>query len=211
MSQFTPSPEYLPPQPQRTNVPAITSLVTGLLSCVPLISIVAVITGIMGLKKTKDPAVGGRGMAIAGLILGSIGVLWTIAAVGLVIAGRHVVQNAMNSPAHAIAKQFVADVASGDAKTVYADCDSSVDPTKVEAIVADAKKWGTLTDSTLIATPSIKGDDGQDKSVVAGVAVYANAKKAVTVTVINASAAPKVVDFTFQDQAGPVAPPTNAP
>jgi hypothetical protein len=38
-------------------------------------SIVAVITGHMALKQTKNnPAIGGRGMAIAGLVTGYIGI-----------------------------------------------------------------------------------------------------------------------------------------
>lgn len=61
---------------------AVTSLVTGiaglLLSffAIPLLaSIVAVITGHMALKRSRqNSAIGGRGLAIAGLILGYIGI-----------------------------------------------------------------------------------------------------------------------------------------
>src|SRR5579864_7083269 len=53
---------------------AITSLITGIISfCVPVIgSIAAIVTGIVGIVRTKDPRTGGRGFAIAGLVLGCI-------------------------------------------------------------------------------------------------------------------------------------------
>jgi prepilin-type processing-associated H-X9-DG protein len=51
---------------------AITSLVFGIISfCIPFFaSVVAIVTGIVGIVKTSRPRVGGRGMAIAGLVLG---------------------------------------------------------------------------------------------------------------------------------------------
>lgn len=66
------------PAPRPTSGLAITSLICGIAGAVlvwaiipVLASIAAVITGHMALGQTRrDPAVGGRGMAIAGLILG---------------------------------------------------------------------------------------------------------------------------------------------
>jgi prepilin-type processing-associated H-X9-DG protein len=51
---------------------AVASLITGIVSfCVPVLgSLAAIITGIVGIVKTSRPRVGGRGMAIAGLVLG---------------------------------------------------------------------------------------------------------------------------------------------
>ncbi|MBW8763845.1 MAG: DUF4190 domain-containing protein [Microbacterium sp.] len=71
---------YAPPRPNSGL--AITSLICGIAGLVlfwlwlPVVaSVVAVITGHMGLKQTKNnPALGGRGMAIGGLITGYIGV-----------------------------------------------------------------------------------------------------------------------------------------
>ncbi|HWK77541.1 DUF4190 domain-containing protein [Microbacterium sp.] len=71
---------YAPSRP--TSGLAVTSLITGIAGIVlswaflPLLaSIAAVITGHMALKQTRtNPALGGRGMAIAGLILGYVGV-----------------------------------------------------------------------------------------------------------------------------------------
>jgi prepilin-type processing-associated H-X9-DG protein len=60
---------------QRSNGMAIASLVCGLLLCVPFANILAIIFGILGLLKTKDPRVGGKGLAIAGIVLGGITLL----------------------------------------------------------------------------------------------------------------------------------------
>jgi len=51
---------------------AVASLVCGLLGCIPFVSILAVIFGIIGLRKTKDPRVGHKGAAIAGIVLGCL-------------------------------------------------------------------------------------------------------------------------------------------
>jgi uncharacterized membrane protein len=54
----------------RTSGMAIASLVLGLLFCVPLAGVLAIIFGAIALSKTKTPGIGGKGMAIAGMILG---------------------------------------------------------------------------------------------------------------------------------------------
>ena len=81
MSQFPPpqSPVgYAPPgmyPQQRTSAAAVTSLIFGILGCLVVTGLIAVITGIIGISATKNPAVKGRGMAIAGLILGLVGMV----------------------------------------------------------------------------------------------------------------------------------------
>ena len=60
---------------------AVASGYLGLLSCFPyvglLFGILAVITGVLALRRAKrNPKMGGRGRAIFGIILGSVGVLF---------------------------------------------------------------------------------------------------------------------------------------
>ncbi|WP_144795219.1 DUF4190 domain-containing protein [Microbacterium paludicola] len=77
--QYAPGQPYAPPRP--ASGLAITSLVTGIAGIVfswtfvaLLASIAAVITGHMALRQTRsDSRIGGRGMAIAGLVLGYAG------------------------------------------------------------------------------------------------------------------------------------------
>src|SRR5437016_2678535 len=49
------------PEPKRSNGWAISSLICGILGCIPLITgILAVLLGAVGLAKTKNPRVGGK-------------------------------------------------------------------------------------------------------------------------------------------------------
>src|SRR5580658_187998 len=71
---------------QGTSAMAIASLVCGCLFCIPIVGLLALIFGIIGLKHTKDRRTGGRGMAIAGTVLGGFGVLLWVAYLGLMTA-----------------------------------------------------------------------------------------------------------------------------
>ncbi|HEX4053213.1 MAG TPA: DUF4190 domain-containing protein [Tepidisphaeraceae bacterium] len=57
---------------------AVASLVCALLGCIPFVGILAIIFGIAGLRRTKDPQVGRKGLAIAGIVLGGLGVLMSV-------------------------------------------------------------------------------------------------------------------------------------
>jgi Septum formation len=71
-------PGYYPqPQPAKTNWWSVASLITGLLGMVPL----GVIFGIVGLNRAKYGQ-GGRGLAIAGLVVSG---LWVMGAAALVV------------------------------------------------------------------------------------------------------------------------------
>lgn len=74
---------YPPPRPPATNWWAIVSLVFGVIGGV----LISVICGFVGLNKAKQGQ-GGRGMAIAGLVLSGVWVLVGIAAVALIVANK---------------------------------------------------------------------------------------------------------------------------
>ena len=71
---------------------AITSLITGLLSfCLPAVgSILAIVTGIIGINRSRDPRIGGRGLSIAGLVLGSITLVFvTPVVISMLVSGSY--------------------------------------------------------------------------------------------------------------------------
>ena len=75
---------------QRTSGFAIASLVLGIVGvlCMPFIGVLALIFGILGLREVAraEPSMGGRGLAIAGTVLGSLGTLLTmLLAVGIIM------------------------------------------------------------------------------------------------------------------------------
>jgi len=81
-------PQGLPPQgypggaaqPPRSNGLAITALIMGILSCIPGVGLLAILFGLLGMGKAKDPRVGGKGLAMVGLLLGLLGTIgWAYA------------------------------------------------------------------------------------------------------------------------------------
>jgi hypothetical protein len=69
---YPPQQPYVPQPPQRTNGLAIGGFITSLLCCGP----VGLILSIVGLSQIKkDPSQGGKGLAIAGIVIGAIGMV----------------------------------------------------------------------------------------------------------------------------------------
>jgi hypothetical protein len=69
---YPPQQPYIPQPPQRTNGLAIGGFITSLLCCGP----VGLILSIVGLSQiNKDPSQGGKGLAIAGIVIGAIGLV----------------------------------------------------------------------------------------------------------------------------------------
>jgi|LakMenE01Jun11ns_1017448.scaffolds.fasta_scaffold8823727_1 peptidyl-prolyl cis-trans isomerase B (cyclophilin B) len=67
--------EFQPVQPQKTNGMAIAGFVVALVCCSPL----GIIFSAIGLNQIeKDPAQGGKGLAIAGLIIGVVGLIGSL-------------------------------------------------------------------------------------------------------------------------------------
>jgi hypothetical protein len=75
--------------PEKGNPVAILSLICGLISCVPFVSVLAIVFGIIGVRKTKKPHVGGKGSAITGIALGSIGLLTNVPVIYVCVMMNH--------------------------------------------------------------------------------------------------------------------------
>ncbi len=67
-----------PPRAPGTNALAIVSLVAGIVWIFGLGSLVAVITGVIALSQISKQGQSGRGMAIAGTVLGGVGILGAV-------------------------------------------------------------------------------------------------------------------------------------
>jgi hypothetical protein len=117
--QYPPGYPQPPYAPERTSGAAIASLVLGFVGfCIPLIGgLVAVILGLVGIASTGKPNVKGRGLAIAGLILGLLTLLgWGV------FGGIMGVMMAKAGPDRAAARTFLTHIAAGDAVAAHADC-----------------------------------------------------------------------------------------
>lgn len=141
MTQPPPTPlpaiPYGPP-PRGANGWAIASLVCGVLLCIPLLTgAAAAVTGFIGLRRSRDLGGGGRGLAIAGLILAAVNLLlWS----GLGVGGYAVYRNSI--PVRAAARQFALDLSAGNTAAAAAGS-SGVTPAQLKAAAAYLKPLGT--------------------------------------------------------------------
>lgn len=130
MSQMPPPPPINPQPPMsysmapqtKTSVMAIVSLVSGLLGCFVVTGVIAVITGILGIAQTARPNVKGRGMAIAGILLGLIFSGITIAVGGGMYWGWGKFEEAVASTAQPMVQSVISgDIESAQTHTVLTE------------------------------------------------------------------------------------------
>lgn len=165
---------YVPPgTPRRTSGAAIASLICGIIGCVPLYltSILAVIFGIIGIRRTSDPRYTGRGLAIAGLVLGIVGlVVWGIIGVGAIVAFR------VSQPVAQIAQQFTRNLAGENITAARAQCESKITPDELQTLADQLKQWGTFQDLTLM-TRQFNQNNGETTWTFAGIARFSSGTK----------------------------------
>jgi hypothetical protein len=152
---------------QRRNGPALASLILGILGCVPVLTgLLAMILGFVGLRRTRDPRVGGKGMAIAGLVLGLLSLLgWTVFGGGVIalLVGT--------APQRDLAKQFIRDVAAGRIDAALAVSTPDVKRADCEEFFQGMKTFGSLNDIT-ISNISLNTANGVTTARLAGTATF---------------------------------------
>src|SRR5438045_3497267 len=116
---------YQASQPSRTSGMAIASLISSLILCIPALSgLLAIIFGIFGIKQTRNPNVRGRGLAVAGIIIGVLnmiigGVIFSLFGLGLFLGVG------VYKATHNAAVQVVQDVSNGNTQAATAPPDAS--------------------------------------------------------------------------------------
>jgi Domain of unknown function (DUF4190) len=177
----------------RTSVAAILSLVCGLLGCIPFVTgLAAVILGFVGIKKTRDPMVTGKGMAIAGLILGILSLAgWSVGSATIAMKVYAITQ--MAKPA----QDFSKDLSEGKIDEAMA---LSVEGTDREALVALSEKmkpWGAFQTLVTISTSS-EDVNGSSRVTLGGLATFATGSKNFNFTLLKVGEVYKVEKFDFQ-------------
>ena len=148
-----PAAGYPAPAPRRTNGAAVASLVCGLIFCIPFVTgLAAIVLGIFGIKKAKDPMVGGKGLAIAGLILGVLSVgIWTLFGGGILalVKGTEAQRD--------VARQFITDLAAGNVDAAQANTDGTISREQLEDWSKTMQGWGKLNDTTIVGVSAEPG------------------------------------------------------
>ena len=185
-----PPPNYTLSGAKRSNGAAIGSLICGILLCVPVITgLLAVILGIVGLRKTRDPQVGGKGMSIAGIILGILGLVGWGASGAKIASLFH-----GTGPQREVARQFLVDLSNQNVSAAQAKASTNLSPQSVQALADKVKPWGTLQDTMVFAarTPA-----ANEASSVGGVATFSTGQHSFNMIVVKENGQWKIdhVDF----------------
>jgi hypothetical protein len=189
----------MPPQSQmdygygvpqrRSNGPAIASLVLGIVGCIPLVTgLLAIFFGFAGIRKSRDPAVGGKGMAIAGLVLGMVSVLGWVGFGGML--GYAYVES---KPARIIAKQFLTDVSAGNINATMANS-TGFTADQLQTQSGQMASFGALQ-SVSISSFNLSTFNGQTTMNLGGTAAFANGVKSCTFTLAKSDGVYKVTAY----------------
>ena len=168
------------PRP-RTSVAAILSLIFGLLGCIPFLTgLVALVLGIVGIKRTGDPMVTGRGMAIAGVVLGALSLVgWTVATAtvggGIIFAFR------MAEGPRLVAEQFTRDLSQGKVDAALAVSAEGIDRAALEALAKRMEPWGPFQGLALNSV-NMRDSNGRAEFTIGGPATFANEARSYSMT-----------------------------
>jgi len=181
------------PQP-RTSALAITSLILGLLGCVPFVtSLLAVLFGIAGIGATRKPAVYGKGLAIGGLILGILGLIgWCCASA---VVGWAYIEA---KPAREVTRQFLADLSTGKVDDAAARCVPTMPRKTLEDQAAQMKTWGALQDTRFFSMSAMKNAGSPTEAVVGGSATFGTTTKSVQFQLVKQGDTFKIREFQIR-------------
>lgn len=199
MSQSTPPP---PPQypinyghadgRQRTNGPAIASLVLGVLGCVPFLpGLLATVLGVIGIRMTRDPLVGGKGLAITGLVLGLVSLAGWGGMSGVFAYGY-----LQSKPAGAVAKQFLQDVSTGNINAAMANS-TGFTAGQLQTQSQQMMPFGALQ-SVSVTSFNFTTSGGKTVMHLGGIAVFANGQKTCTFDLVKTGGTYKVTAYQVQ-------------
>jgi hypothetical protein len=164
---------YPQPGASKSNGFAVTSLICGIVGCFLISSIAAIIFGALGIRKAnREPMAGGKGLSIAGIVLGAV---WLL---GYALFGSAIVALVSGtSTQREIARSFVKAVAAGDVQTAQKYVTSDVTATELADLVAQAKTWGTLNDTTAVGVSANASSSGGSVTIVVIQAQFSKAMK----------------------------------
>lgn len=177
---------------RRSNGMAIASLVLGVLGCIPFIpGALAILFGVIGIRKSREPSVGGQGLAVAGLVLGIISVLgWS--GFGALFGYGYL----ESKPAGMVARQFLQDVCAGNINAAMTQS-SGMTAAQLQANSQQMIPFGALQ-SVSVASFYISSRNGQTTMRLGGVAAFSNGTKNCTFALVKTGGIYKVTAYRVQ-------------
>ncbi|MDP9172500.1 MAG: DUF4190 domain-containing protein [Planctomycetota bacterium] len=149
---------------------AITSFIVSIFGCVPLLTgATAIVFGIIAIRATTNGLMRGRGLAIAGLVLGTISlVLW--GAVGSLGIWAWVA----SSPSRALGYQFIADLNTNNLAAATAESTSQISTAQINAGVAYLQTLGGAQQTKITNSNISKNIGSAEICTVSGVIISPN-------------------------------------
>jgi hypothetical protein len=167
----------------------VTSLVLGLILCFPILTgLGAIAFGTAGIGVTRSPLRTGRGLAIAGVVLGIVNLLvWTVGGT---------LWWTQSSEAASVAHRFTQNLAAGDLSAAQADT-VGMKVEQLSGVYDQLKDWGTLTDVTL--SERKVGFDSATTAELGGTATFnSGGTRRLTLTLVKTGGQYRVTKFYFR-------------
>jgi len=186
----------MPPQ-QQSNGFAIAGLIFGIIGfCVPFLGgLIGLILGFIGLSKTKNPAVSGRGMSITAIILSIVSLITS----GIVVLGFSASIYALvrgTAAPRAAARTFVQDLSSGNMTAARADADPSITDAELDAMSTQLKAKGTFVDMTALGF-SAEATPGHKTCAVGGALKFSGGPESFNIELVDTANGWKVTKADF--------------
>jgi hypothetical protein len=187
-----PSPPLQPPRKETSGM-AVASLIFGIVGCVPFITgLLAVIFGILGIRRTRDPRYGGSGLAIAGLILGILSLAgWTLSLGAALVAWN------ASAAARQAAEAFVYDLSRGRIDSAYA-MTTQMDRAEFETAAAAIVDQFGASQSVLLFGVPLESVGGGAECELFGLVQFENEPGAAELLLIKVGDEWKVAEFNFE-------------
>jgi hypothetical protein len=173
-----PQPGFQPPAAPKTNGAALASLICGILGCVPVLtSIAAIILGLVGIKKSREPGTGGKGLAIAGIVLGFIGILgWAVGGFAM-YRGYAFVKSKILEPTQLTSNSFITSLAKGDTATASNYTTGDLTQEKLQSLASQIQKYGEFKNISISGFNADQSGGGPMRAHITGSANFSSTSK----------------------------------
>ena len=189
-----PGQRAFPEPPRGTNGWAVASLISGLLGCVPYVTgLAAIVLGMIGLKKSNERRyASGRGMAIGGIVLGALSLVFWLFFSSLFIG----MFTAAGQP-RKLAQEFVTLTSQGAVDAAMGRAGPLLPRGQVEELALRMQEWGPLQDVTSYGS-SIHVMGGITSCELQGTATFSESEHPFTMTLVKEGDAWKVSGVEFR-------------
>lgn len=202
MSQLPPGsapfPQYASdPMPTRTNGMAVAGLVCSIVGfCVLFLGgILGVIFGLIGLRKSRDPQVGSRGLAVSAIVIGLLSILSSglLSYLGYraILAGM-----AATKPERDTARRFVVDLNQNDITAAESEATADLPPADLRAMAQKLHAMGGFVDMTSSQT-DVENFNGAATCHFHGVATFSSGNQDYDLTLVRTGTTWKVSKAHF--------------